>query len=488
MDKKIIINFIYNTSYQILTLLLPFITIPYVSRIFSPEGLGIYSSTLSTSQMFSIIGMFAVGAYGVKEIASNRDDKIKLSEKFYQIRYMQKTTMIISIILYYIFFVFINKGENRLFYIIQSIHLLSSLVDISWLFIGLEEFKKTVIRNVLVKLGSLSLIFILVKKPTDLLLYTFILAISMFLGNASMWIYTKGILNKNIKKVKNLRLNIIMAFTLLVPQVAYQIYTSFDRTILGVVNSMEAVGMYDQSQKIVRMAVGIVTSLSLVMLPRITNMISNNKTKDEINELLRKSLNLTLFISLGCTFGLIAINKNFVPWFYGNEYLDVSKLLNITSVVCVLTAVGGFLSNQYAIPKGNKKAYMIPIVSAAIVSIVLTTLLGKKLGAVGACISIVITESIALVLRIVFLRKDLNYKYLFSDLYKFVISGIFMFISIKISRNLLNLNSNIISTIVEVLIGMSIYCISLLIFNKEYLFYIKHFVNNKIKRNSINLE
>ena len=481
MDKKIIKNFLYNTGYQVLTLILPFITIPYVSRIFNPEQIGIYSSTYSMVQMFLIIGMFSVGSYGVKVIAANRDDKEKLAKKFYEIRYMQKITMIISIMLYFILFMTIDKNINKVIYIIQSINLIAGLIDISWLFIGLEDFKKTVIRNVMVKIGSLGLIFIFVKKSSDLWLYTLILATSMFFGNLSMWRYLKEIININIDKSKNLKNNLIMAFSLLIPQIAFQIYTSFDRTILGIVNSMEAVGMYDQSQKIIRMAVGIVTSLGIVMLPRITNMISLNKNKQDINELLRKSLNLTLFISLGCTFGILAISKNFVPWFYSEEYINVVLLLNITSIVCVLTAVGSFFSNQYAIPNGNKKAYIIPLVSAAIISILLTSILGSKFGAIGACISIVITESAALALRMVFLKDELDYKYLFKDLYIFIIAGVSMFVFTKGLGYIFKFDETILTTILEVIIGGSVYCLMIILLKREYIEYIRKFVFKTIK-------
>ena len=476
MDKKIIINFMYNTGYQILTLLLPFITIPYVSRVFMPKEMGLYSSTYSMVQIFLIIGMFAVGSYGVKEIAANRDDKRKLTNKFNEIRYMQKITMTISLLVYLVIFVIINENENRLIYLVQSINLLAGLVDISWLFIGLEDFKKNVTRNVIVKIVSLSLIFILIKKSSDLYLYAFILSIAMVLGNLSMWIYIKSVIIKPFKKKHNLKNNLIMALGLLIPQIAYQIYTSFDRVVLGSVNSMEAVGMYDQSQKIVRMAVGIVTSLGIVMLPRITNMITNNMSKEKINKVLKESLNLTIFISIGCTFGIFAISKNFVPWFYSEKYLDVTLLLKMTSIICVLTAIGSFLSNQYAIPSGNKKAYIIPIVCAAVVNIVLTYVLGREFGAIGACISIVFTESVALSLRLFYLRRELNYRYLFSDLYKFIIAGIFMLLSIRAIDYIFEFNAYILTTLIEVIIGGSIYCLISLAFNKKYIIIVKKLI------------
>lgn len=471
MDKKIIINFIYNSGYQILILILPFITIPYVSRIFSPSEIGIYSSTYSMSQMFLIIGMFAVGSFGVKEIAANRNNKENLSDKFYKIRYIQKITMTISIIVYLIIVFLFNN--NRCIFFIQSINLLAGLFDISWLFMGLEDFGKTITRNIIVKLVSLILIFIFVKDSSDLWLYTFILSGSMLLGNLSMWVYKKNIILEKQKKYIYIKDDFISAFSLLIPQIAFQIYTSFDRSILGSVSHMEEVGMYDQSQKIIRMSVGIVTSLGIVMLPRITNMLSSNKSEYEIKRVLKQSLNITLFISLGCTFGIYSISKNFVPWFYGDRYMEVITLLKITALVCVLTALGSFFSNQYAIPKGNKKAYIIPLVAAAVVSIIFTSILGKKLGAIGASISIVMTEFIALLLRLFYLKKDLDYRYLFNDFYKFIISGIAMMISIAILEYIIEFKNPILVTLCEVFIGGIIYCIAVLILNKDYLIYIK---------------
>ncbi|BDU84417.1 oligosaccharide flippase family protein [Clostridium perfringens] len=484
MDKKIIKNFIYNIGYQILTMLLPIITVPYVSRVLDADSIGIYSYTFSITQIFLIIGMFAVGSYGVKEIASNRDDLKYISKKFYEIRLMQKSTMIVAIIIYILIFIILGNSKYKTMYIIQSINLFAGLIDISWLYIGIEDFKKIVTRNILVKMVSLVFIFIFVKNNNDIYAYTLILALSVFLGNLSMWVYKKNTV-KNIKiKNYNLIKNLILASTLLVPQLCYEIYTSFDRSILAWVSNMDSVGLFDQSQKIIRITVGIVTSLSIVMLPRIANMINNN-SKEEINKLLKKSIDLTLFISMGCSFGIFAISDNFVPWFYGENYLNVAILLKISSIVCILTSLGSFFSNQYAIPSGNKKAYMIPIIIAAIISIILNIILGYKLGAVGACIAIVLTEMFALILRMLYLKSDFKYRYLFNNLIYFFISATIMVFSINCIRYLLNLKANIISTLIEVFIGAITYIITLIILKREYLILFKDIIfriKNKNKR------
>ena len=46
-NKSIKLNYIYNVSYQILTLITPLITAPYLSRVLKADGIGAYSYTLS---------------------------------------------------------------------------------------------------------------------------------------------------------------------------------------------------------------------------------------------------------------------------------------------------------------------------------------------------------------------------------------------------------------------------------------------------------
>ncbi|MGL5067496.1 MAG: oligosaccharide flippase family protein [Sarcina sp.] len=481
MDKKIIKNLIYNTSYQILVLLIPFITIPYISRVFTPDTLGIYSSTFANVNMFCILGMFAMNAYGTRVIAESRSDKKLLSIKFKELRYMQTLTVGIAFLSYIIIFLGFNKN-NRLIYALQGINILAYMVDISWLYMGIEDFKKTVTRNIVVRLISIILIFIVVKDSSDIGKYILIISLSAFLGNLAMWRYKNQIVIKVKKYNLNIKKNIYEAFFLLIPIFCYQIYTIFDRSILGYVTSMSEVGTFDQSQKIIRIAVSVVTSLGIVMLPRVANMITNNNNRQELNELLKKSINLTLMISCASAFGIMAISKNFIPWFYGEGYSEVFILINMTGIVCIFTSLGSFFSNQYAIPSNNKKAYIIPILVGAIMSIIMNIFLGKWYGAIGAAVTIICVEFTALILRIIFLKKELDMKFLFGDFHKFIISGVIMLISINIISNFLNLTPSILTTTLEIMLGASIYIIVCFILNKELYIKVKGLLILKLKR------
>ena len=68
-------NFLFNLIYQILAVITPIFTTPYISRVLSADGIGKYSYALSIVTYFGIFGCLGTATYGQLEIARNRDNK-----------------------------------------------------------------------------------------------------------------------------------------------------------------------------------------------------------------------------------------------------------------------------------------------------------------------------------------------------------------------------------------------------------------------------
>ncbi|UXZ08779.1 hypothetical protein F1B95_07995 [Clostridium perfringens] len=85
-----------------------------------------------------------------------------MSKEFCNIYILQVITETISFLIYIIVFVLINNN-NKLLYLVQSILILGKIFDISWFFIGYEDMKSVVLRNSIVKICGVILIFIFVK-------------------------------------------------------------------------------------------------------------------------------------------------------------------------------------------------------------------------------------------------------------------------------------------------------------------------------------
>lgn len=222
MKKSITKNYIYNLAYQILVIIIPIITTPYVSRVLGAESIGIYSYTLSIATYFILFGSLGIALYGQREIAYKQDNKKEYSKTFWEIVILRFITMSIATITFYFAFVF-RKNEYSTYYGILLLELIGNAFEIGWFFQGLEDFKKTVTRNLVVKLISVISIFVFVKSKNDLAKYFVIYVLSTLLGNASLWLY----LPKTLEQVKINELNIVKhikpTISLFIPQVATQI-------------------------------------------------------------------------------------------------------------------------------------------------------------------------------------------------------------------------------------------------------------------------
>ena len=81
MNKKSIAkNYIFNLVYQLLSIVLPLVTTPYLSRVLGAEPIGIYGYTISIVTYFILFGTLGISMYGQREIAYVQNDKNKQSK------------------------------------------------------------------------------------------------------------------------------------------------------------------------------------------------------------------------------------------------------------------------------------------------------------------------------------------------------------------------------------------------------------------------
>lgn len=476
--KSVTKNYIYNLIYQILVIILPLVTAPYISRVLGAENIGIYSYTLSISAYFIMFGSLGIALYGQREIAYNQKNRKKKSIIFWEIVLLRIITMSISITIFY--FTFACGKQYQMYYKILMLEIIGNCVDISWFFQGLEEFKKTVGRNMLVKLISIVCIFTFVKAPDDLPIYFEIYVLSILIGNISLWLY----LSRYLKKIKIKELHIFRhlkpTISLFIPQIAIQVYTLLDRTMVGaIVSNKSEVGYYDQGQKIIKMLLTIVTSLGTVMLPRIASTFAKGD-KEKITSYMEKSFNMVFLIAFPMIFGVIAVSKAFVPVFFGQGYEKVTILMSIISPILLLIGLSNVTGTQYLLPTKKQKEFTISVVFGAIVNFILNICLIWDFGAIGASIGTVVAELAVTVVQIYFVRKDFNLKKVFKLAKNYFISSIIMcIICLTIGRFIKN---DLLSTILQIIFGGLTYIICLLVIRDTFVFDIIDKVKNKMRR------
>ena len=466
MKKSIKKNYTYNLLYQMMVLILPLITTPYISRVIGAVGIGIYSYTISISAIFILFGSLGISLYGQREIAYIQDQREKETRIFWEIFILRLTTTLIALLIYWLIFV-VREKEYSFYYKILAIEIIASIFDISWFFMGLEEFKKTVIRNMLVKMISVLLIFIFVKSKEDLVLYYYIYVFSVILGNISLWIY----LPKYIEKINIKSLNIIRhirpVVSLFIPQIAIQIYTILDKTMIGsIIEDKSEVGYYDQAQKIIKMTLSIISALGTVMMPRIASTYAKGE-KNKVKNYMNKSFNLVFFLAFPLIFGINIIADNFVPWFFGNGYEKVALLMKIISPIILFIGLSTVTGTQYLLPLKRQKEFTLSVILGSVINICFNLLLIGKFKSIGASIGTVIAEFTVTAVQAYFVRKDFNFKKVLLLSKNYIISSIAMFVLCFGLSNLINKNA-ILSICLQVILGAITYFIILFLMKDQF--------------------
>lgn len=473
---RIVKNFIFNLSYQILIIILPLITVPYISRVLGPENVGIFGYTNSLVSYFTLLASLSCSIYGSRQVAYVRDDKEKLNKTFWEIVILKVFISTVVIILYYLFIKLFVPMQYKLYSTIQIVCIITVLIDISWFFIGMEDLKKTVSRNLVVKLISLSLIFTFVKDGHDLWKYISIIVISDFIGQAILWIYIKKYIRYKRIKVQEPFKHLLPMINLFIPQIAIQVYVILDKTMIGYLTNVTEVGYYDMAQKIVKLPLGIVTSLGLVLLPRISNLYANGE-EEKIRYYITKSLNFVLFLALPIYLGIISISNNLVFWFLGESFLKSGNIMKITSIIIVFIGMSNVIGIQLMLPLGKEREFTISVTTGAIINFILNSIFILKFASIGASISTVIAEFSVTFVQFIFMRRYFDLKLINRELIKYILSSGIMFFSILFISKIIILKGALL-TLIQIIVGVIIYFVMLFILKSEILRFILEKVLN----------
>lgn len=472
---KVIRNYLYNVGYQVLAIIVPLITSAYVSRVLRPEGVGANAFTNSIIQYFILFASMGIGYYGNRQIAYVRDNRPKMAKTFWEIQIVKTIMTLVSIIAFEIFLIFYTRQFDYM--VAQSLNLVAVAFDISWFYEGVENFKVTVLKNSLVKIVSMIAIFLFIKGPYDVTLYIVVLALSTLLGNLTLWpdIY------RDLPKVKIRSLNPWIHFLpmveLFIPQIATQVYVQLNRTMLGVMVNETASGYYQYSDSLVKLILALVTATGTVMLPHVANAVSHGDMK-KVNQMLYKSFDFVSAMAVPMMFGLAAISLTLAPKYYGSGYGPVGPAMMIESIVIIMIAWSNVLGVQYLLPIHHQKQFTISVTVGAVVNIILNFPLIHFYGLNGAMWSTVLSEISVTLYQLIAVRGLLSYKTLFNSLWKYLVSGVVMFLPVFWMNT--HLKDSWLMMGLEVVVGVVIYGVMVMLLRAPIVDEAKKLIREKL--------
>lgn len=479
-------NQFFNFSMQILNLIFPLLAIPYTTRLFGPEILGEVNFANSIVQYFILIAAAGIPVYATREIAKARDNASLLRKKFKEFTILQIVFTLLSLVIYIGTILFMpNLRANMYIYLFLGLQIFANAFDFVWFLQGIEKYRYAAIATFISKLINVVLIFALLRSRSDYYIYSFIIGITLLINSIIKMMFTIKLL-KNFNAKESLEVNLqsvkmhiyaIMVFFL--SNIATKVYTAMDQTMLGILDSAEAVGYYSMSIRLEKVILTFVTSIAVVMLPRISNSIKNNNIKD-VKKYVGMSVNIVYLIAIPAVFGILSIGEEIVPIFLGKEFLQSVGIFKIVSLLLVIIGLSNVFGIQVMIPYGKEKKFTLILSSAALVNFVINLILIPRFSYFGATYATIFAELLVTVWMYFEVKKLVGYIPEIHRPWKMLIPSILFYLVIKfVIKGIIT--SDILVILISVPIAGVIYGIGLILLKEKITMNILNKIINKFK-------
>lgn len=443
-------NYLYETVYQILILIIPFLVSPYISRVLKAEGVGIYSYTNAVVTYFTMLATLGIRNYGGRMIA-RCENEMERSRLFWSILDAHFIVSGLSILFYCGYVIWF--AEYQLIAWIQGLNVLAALVDISWFFTGMENFKILTVRSAIIKIVTCISVFCFVKDAQHVVNYVVIMSVGT-LGNALILLpYARRYICWVKPHWSDVRKHFKPLLVLAIPTFLTTVYTTVDKIVLGMVSGNKEVAYYENSEKVLIVR-NFIYSVGTVMLPRISSLYAR-KEYDKIRNYIQKSTEMSLIMCYAFMFGLIACSKEFAPWFWGEEFAICGYLIVYVAIMMFFNTIANTIRSLYLIPMNRDRQFVMAATVSAISNVILDIVLIPLFNAAGAWMATLLSSICACVYQMWVVRKELSMvTYCFRTVYYFVI-GIIMLLVCRVVSVISEVY--IVKLVLEIGVGALIY-------------------------------
>ena len=387
------------------TLLFPLITFPYASRILHPEGIGKNNFAVSIEGYFAMLAGLGISSYATREAAKLRENKFEFSKFCKEIITINLISMIISYALLVTLLFTVPKFEQyRLIILVRSMNIFFSTIGLEWLYRAEEDFKYITLRSFIFKIAGLIFLFIFVRDQDDIVEYTFFGILTSVASNICNLFHSTKYIDYKIKCKLEITKHLKFIFTFFGMVVITSLYTILDTSLLGFLSDDFQVGLYTAATKLNKISLTLITSLTAVLLPRLSHYAKNNE-KEKIIELSQKSASIIILLSLPIIVGLIFLAKPLTLIFSGKEYLQAIPAMNIISPIVFFISLSSLIGGQIFASINKEKLTLISTTIAAVINITMNLIFIPKYGAVGAAIGTVIAEFCVTFFQVICIRK-----------------------------------------------------------------------------------
>ena len=389
MDRKLGKNLVMSIGYNVLSMIVPLITAPYLGRVLGAEKVGSYTYVHSIAAYFVMFGLLGMRNYGNRTIARCRDSFEERSRAFSQLFSLQLLTGGIACVSY-IFYLLFFCNVHKTLAIIVGLYVLTSIFSVGWFLEGMEMFSTMALRILSVKMVNLISIFIFVHNENDVVPYCVIMSAWYLLSDLLLWPSVLKRIKFVFCKWKDIKVHFKQTLLLFVPAIAVSIYQTMDKIMIGAIAGEAELTYYEYADKIIQIPGLVFTAIGSVMLSKMSYVYHNESEK--ANKTIGSSMDLTFLISTSCMFGIYAIANELVLIYYGKDYISCGPILIALVPTIIMCGWANVLRMQYIIPNNLDAVYIKSTFAGAAINLVLNAIFIPKYQAVGAAIGTIAAQ------------------------------------------------------------------------------------------------
>ena len=394
--------------------MIPLLSIPYISRVLDPDGIGHVNFIDSFSYYFVIIAEVGITVYGIREVAKVRDNKNRLNELVSELLLLHFITSLVTLVFYAISVYFLwDKIRDLRLLLFSLSFLFVSFFSCDWYFLGKERFGYIAIRSIIVRVAGLVSIFILIKQPEDYYIYYGIIVASSVV--TSIW--NNYVLFRDVDlsfKKTNWKKHLRHVWVIYLINLFYSVPLMLDNVLLRLVSTASAVGIYSFSIKVVRISTNLLADSVLVFFPRIVSL-ANNKNDVQLQQKLVLNVQLIILISVPMSIGLFLIADELAVVFFGQKFLLAANDLRLLSFFPFLKGMSLFFSNSILIAHQEESVFLRNLVISSCLFIPAALILAALYNDFGICIAVIGAELFLMVSNYFTVKKRLPLLQIFDS-------------------------------------------------------------------------
>lgn len=424
-------NSIFLLIYNVLNVVFPLVTGIYVAHILLPADVGAVAFAQNIAQYFVILAFLGLPTYGLREIAKARKNREDLEKIHSELFFLNLISTCIFSAIYLILIFSVNEFREDLpLYLIVGLAIALNALDNSWLYEGLEEFKLIAIRNISFKSLAFILLVIFVRSPSDSYLYAMVTVIGVAGNNLFNILFSRKFVRFRLKGL-NLKRHLKPVLLLVVVNLAIEIYTLVDTTMLGFFCEDEIVAFYSYGSKINRVLLQIINTFTIVVVPRLS-LYYKEERQEEFNGLLTSAFRVILLLSLPMIVGVQFVSNYLICLIYGDVYLSSAYVLRILSAVLLISPIGYLLGSRVMLVTGKEWKMVVSVGTGAVVNIVGNLILIPHFAEYGAAAASVVSEIVVTIVYLLFswkfFRLGAFWKSLIKELFAVAAMGGYLFL------------------------------------------------------------